>query len=147
LSDLFGFSVFKDRSNKSQIPLLERKTLNDYGLKHGDFVYVVMNPSQEENNSLALDSSNNRVENNHNQNCFVVSEKGLVEDEVDLVLYSQKGLIDRPPDPKTCRHGLNAKCVHCVPIEPYDENYLREHNIKHMSFHTYLKKLTNGIDK
>jgi nuclear protein localization family protein 4 len=145
LSDLFGFEVFKDRSNKCQIPLLERKTLNDYDLKHGDFVYVVIKPEQQ-NNSLDLNPSN-RVENNNNQNLFAIGEKGLVEDEVDLVLYSQKGLIDRPPDPKTCRHGLNAKCVYCVPIEPYDENYLREHNIKHMSFHTYLKKLTNGIDK
>lgn len=69
------------------------------------------------------------------------------EDEVDQLLAKQDGLIDRPPDSRLCRHGTNAKCVHCAPIEPYNEAHLREHNIKHMSFHAYLRKITSGIDK
>lgn len=35
--------------------------------------------------------------------------------------------------------------MHCSPLEPWDDNYLKEHKIKHMSFHAYLRKLTSGV--
>lgn len=47
----------------------------------------------------------------------------------------------------SCRHNSNGCCVHCSPIEPWDENYLKEQNIKHMSFHSYIRKLTSGVDR
>lgn len=43
-----------------------------------------------------------------------------------------------------CRHNSKGCCVHCSPLEPWDEGYLKEHNIKHMSFHAYLRKITSG---
>lgn len=46
-----------------------------------------------------------------------------------------------------CRHNSNGCCVHCSPIEPFDENYLKEQKIKHMSFHAYIRKLTSGVDR
>lgn len=46
-----------------------------------------------------------------------------------------------------CRHGANACCLHCSPLEPFDEAYLKEQKIKHMSFHSYLRKLTAGVDR
>uniref|UniRef100_A0A2K6V6Z0 Nuclear protein localization protein 4 homolog n=1 Tax=Saimiri boliviensis boliviensis TaxID=39432 RepID=A0A2K6V6Z0_SAIBB len=48
-----------------------------------------------------------------------------------------------------CRHGPLGKCVHCVPLEPFDEDYLNhlEPPVKHMSFHAYIRKLTGGADK
>lgn len=46
-----------------------------------------------------------------------------------------------------CRHNANSRCVHCSPLEPYDESYLREQNIKHLSFHSYLRKMTSGVDR
>ena len=44
-----------------------------------------------------------------------------------------------------CHHNKHGKCLHCIPIEPYDEDYLNNHNppIKHMSFQAYLRKLQN----
>jgi len=75
------------------------------------------------------------------------SEKTLKEDEVDILLWNTNGLIERPKDEKLCQHGSKAKCVHCTNLEPYDENYRKEHNIKHMSFHAYLRKMIGGIDK
>ena len=42
-----------------------------------------------------------------------------------------------------CQHNKSGKCLHCIPIEPYDEEYLKNHNppIKHMSFQAYIRKL------
>lgn len=37
--------------------------------------------------------------------------------------------------------------MHCIPREPFDEGYLAEKKIKHLSFHSYIKKLTSGADK
>lgn len=47
----------------------------------------------------------------------------------------------------SCQHVGNSRCFNCSSLEPYDEAYLKEHNIKHMSFHAYLRKLTAGQDK
>lgn len=46
-----------------------------------------------------------------------------------------------------CRHNSNSRCVHCSALEPYDETYLREQKIKHLSFHAYLRKMTSGVDR
>lgn len=80
-------------------------------------------------------------------NSHLANGTSVEEDEVDKILTKQNGLIEIKPDEKLCQHGNNAKCVHCAPLEPYDENYMHEHNIKHMSFHSYLRKITGGIDK
>jgi hypothetical protein len=42
-----------------------------------------------------------------------------------------------------CHHNKHGKCLHCIPIEPYDEEYLKNHSppIKHMSFQAYIRKL------
>lgn len=47
----------------------------------------------------------------------------------------------------SCHHGDNGCCVHCSPLEPYDEEYLKTQNMKHLSFHSYLRKMTAGIAK
>lgn len=46
-----------------------------------------------------------------------------------------------------CRHGSNGCCVHCSPLEPFDEVYMKEQNLKHLSFHSHLRKLTAGVDR
>ena len=76
-----------------------------------------------------------------------LSKKGPlpVEDEVDVLLRSRDGLIQRPRDPKMCRHAEKGQCIFCAPLEPYDESYLRAQSIKHLSFHAYLKKLRGGV--
>ncbi|XP_076243670.1 nuclear protein localization 4 isoform X2 [Calliopsis andreniformis] len=71
----------------------------------------------------------------------------VVEDEVDEQLWKLDGKIQRKRDEKLCRHGANGCCVHCSPLEPFDEAYLKEQNIKHLSFHSYLRKLTAGVDR
>ncbi|CAG03056.1 unnamed protein product, partial [Tetraodon nigroviridis] len=78
-----------------------------------------------------------------------VSPPQVQEDEIDQYLAKQDGKIYRNKDPQLCHHGALGKCVHCVPLEPFDEDYLNHLDppVKHMSFHAYLRKLTGGADK
>nr|CAG4644779.1 EOG090X05T8 [Leptodora kindtii] len=67
------------------------------------------------------------------------------EDEADVLLQKMDGMIPRKKDIKLCQHvGDNSSCIHCLPLEPYDPTYLEQHNIKHMSFHSYLRKMSSG---
>lgn len=138
LPGLSSFNVYKNRDKSDAILALERKKVSEYGLKHGDIVYLVfVESSSGDQGSGGTPTTPTKPTNG----------SSTKEDEVDIQLWKMRGLIERPRDERFCRHGANAKCVHCLPIEPYDEGYIREHNIKHMSFHAYLRKLTSGIDK
>ncbi|KAI7896832.1 NPL4 family-domain-containing protein [Mucor mucedo] len=105
---------------------LADKTIDSAGLKHGDIIYVTYSKPEEE-----------QVKPNSNENAPI----SVKQDAVDDFLEKQRGLIDRKKDPKFCRHGANAMCDYCMPLEPYDANYLEENKIKHMSFHAYLRQL------
>lgn len=154
--------VFKNRDKSHPIIGVERTLVSDHGLKHGDMLFVDIQtdiiPSSASSSTSSNDamstggtSTTDKFENGFDGALLFGSANGTatspVEDEVDIKLWSQSGLIERPPDEKLCRHGPKAKCLHCTPIEPYDENYLKEQKIKHMSFHSYLRKMTRGVDK
>ncbi|KAI6243005.1 hypothetical protein M3Y99_00211400 [Aphelenchoides fujianensis] len=64
-------------------------------------------------------------------------------DEVDQFLAAADGKVERKDLTQLCRHGPRQKCANCLPIDPYDEEYLRSKDIKHMSFHAYVRKLTD----
>ncbi|CAB3404758.1 unnamed protein product [Caenorhabditis bovis] len=67
-------------------------------------------------------------------------------DDVDRFLATQDGLIQRPKGPD-CRHSARQKCSNCLPLDPFDEEYLKKKDIKHMSFHSYIRKLTGSEGK
>ena len=73
----------------------------------------------------------------------------LFEDQVDRILASETGLISRERNPSTCQHGVKGQCINCAPLEPYNQTYLDSHEppIRHLSFHSYLRKLAGGADK
>jgi nuclear protein localization family protein 4 len=59
---------------------------------------------------------------------------------LDAQLEADRGTIKRPKDSHLCRHGEKAMCQHCQPLEPYDAAYLHSQGIKHLSFHSWLRK-------
>ncbi|KAJ1514089.1 nuclear protein localization protein 4 [Coelomomyces lativittatus] len=107
------------------------------GLKHGDIVSIDFPSSMEETkneNSTMLPSSTFSSVNSSSSNILEV-------DPVNKYLESLDGLIHRQRDPNFCRHGDKGMCEYCSPLEPYDKHYMQANKIKHLSFHSYLRKL------
>jgi nuclear protein localization family protein 4 len=74
---------------------------------------------------------------------MVVQAKSRNIDEVDDYLEQQEGKINQERDAMLCHHNAHQKCTNCLPLDPYDEEYLKKKDIKHMSFHAYIRKLTD----
>ncbi|CAG0887577.1 unnamed protein product [Darwinula stevensoni] len=126
----FMFSLYKNKKRTGEIYSSNSQKIHSCNLKHGDMIFV--NPVNGKKKDLS--SSHRRSPSTVN----------VVEDEVDRLLWEQDGKIQRDRDPTYCRHSTHAQCVHCSPIDPWDENYLHDLKIKHLSFHAFLKKRSSG---
>ncbi|NXF13076.1 NPL4 protein, partial [Smithornis capensis] len=136
-----GFSVYTNRNRTGEITASQNKSLNLLKIKHGDMLFLYpLSPAG---------SSSETMDTSVSQNSRPGGAPQVVEDEIDQYLIKQDGKIYRNRDQQLCRHGPLGKCVHCVPLEPFDEDYLNhlEPPVKHMSFHAYIRKLTGGADK
>lgn len=153
-----GFALYKERNCTKELISSRSQTVKDSGLKHGDMIYLrsVAGPSTSKQpperspsvSSLASTSSATGFSREPTPSTSAGATALLNgEDPVDIELYKQDGRIQRKRDEKLCRHNSNGCCVHCSPLEPWDEAYLKEQKIKHFSFHSYLKKLTSGVDR
>lgn len=64
------------------------------------------------------------------------------EDSVDSYWRARDGKIPRGRDAQFCKHGAKGMCDYCMPLEPYDAAYHKENNIKYLSYHAYLRKIS-----
>ncbi|KAH9495810.1 Nuclear protein localization protein 4 [Bulinus truncatus] len=143
-----GWELYKERNKKNFIKASRAKKLSDYQIKHGDMLYIELSQKGRVESSSAPFSAE--------VSSHSFSETGLAslapdvqEDEVDRLLREEDGKIYRKRNEQLCRHGPQGKCLHCVPLEPYDKEFLSKCDppIKFLSFHSYIRKLTGGVDK
>lgn len=129
-------------------------------ISHGSQVYLDF--SQQ-----ALDTNGHSVSANRLNGKSVAAEEDVVipinttkaqtsvknpwetvkQSALDDRLDQQDGKITRPRDNKMCRHGAKGMCDYCMPLEPYNTEYLAEKKIKHLSYHAHLRKLNQGKNK
>jgi nuclear protein localization family protein 4 len=155
-----SIALFREKGQKNEIKCAASSTVTKAGLKNGDMLYLAKVDDMDLDDMCGVPSTSKGIKatqafrekessagDSQKTPSLARSFFNLKEDQVDVELWKSSGLIERPKNPILCKHGSNGKCVNCVPLEPYDEGYLKEHKINHMSFHSHLRKMTTGIDK
>ncbi|KAF9452572.1 polyubiquitin-tagged protein recognition complex, Npl4 component [Macrolepiota fuliginosa MF-IS2] len=131
------------RGNEIKIEVLKGRTLQNLGLNHGDLIFVSYQSKATSSSSLNAPTITAGVVNGPSTIDPAKRPWELVkEDPVDEYWRTQDGKIPRGKDAQFCKHGPKGMCDYCMPLEPYDAAYHKENNIKYLSYHAYLRKVT-----
>ncbi|KAK3299011.1 NPL4 family-domain-containing protein [Chaetomium fimeti] len=144
--------------------------ITQVGLSHGDLVFVSYQHQESVTNGgtvsdglpTSLQSSTNRLNGKpilptedhpidpppntsaeRIKNPWEVVRQSPLDDRLDR----QDGKIPRKRDNKMCRHGAKGMCDYCMPLDPFNAQYLEEKKIKYMSVHAYMRKTNSATNK
>ncbi|WVQ62138.1 nuclear protein localization protein 4 [Kwoniella botswanensis] len=135
------------------------RTVGDMGFSHGDLLFLSYKPISADPSSHPTTQAStshphpNQPDPSHPHthtepplpNTIPLTDLShVVEPDIDLYWKNQTGKIERKRDPDFCRHGEKGMCDYCMPLEPYDAKYQASQQIKHLSFHAYLRQLLSS---
>ncbi|GME66369.1 Nuclear protein localization protein [Neofusicoccum parvum] len=153
----------QDKSSARKLNTLKGVTFERVGLSHGSQVFLDYEEQKSETNGNAAAAaptttarlSGKPIAASDMPSVPIGGSGKLIKRPWEVIKQSPlddrldklDGKISRPKDQKMCRHGPKGMCDYCMPLEPYDAAYLAEKKIKHLSFHSYLRKLNAGKNK
>ncbi|WWC86305.1 nuclear protein localization protein 4 [Kwoniella dendrophila CBS 6074] len=135
------------------------RTVGDMGFSHGDLLFLSYKPISADPQSHPTTQASSshphpsQPDPSHPHthtdpplpNTIPLTDLSHVQEhDIDLYWKSQTGKIERKRDPDFCRHGEKGMCDYCMPLEPYDAKYQAAEQIKHLSYHAYLRKLLSS---
>ncbi|XP_039256624.2 nuclear protein localization protein 4 homolog [Styela clava] len=127
-----NWCLFQNRDRTNELKKGSRSKLSNKKLKHGDMCYLIFT------DGMNVAGDGGVVENEAPP---IVK---FTEDEIDVELWKQDGRI--PQNEKSSVRGGMFK-IDDLPINSWDESYLKSKDIKFLSFHAYMRQQTSGVDK
>jgi nuclear protein localization family protein 4 len=123
--------------------VLAGRTPVSMGFKNGEMLYLKFAESQ-------LDQQQHQQQHQQQQQQSFIEipngQQAVLELPIDIELKNDEGLIPRKRS-RFCRHGDKGMCEYCSPLPPWDNSYREENQIKHISFHAYVKRLDQATNK
>ncbi|SCU91995.1 LAMI_0E08262g1_1 [Lachancea mirantina] len=144
--DETSLAIGEKPSSLKPAATLATSTVEQLGLKHGDMLYVNYGTREDHNVENAENPDRDQSSVKLNAGVGFSAPLKVKELAIDQELESQDGLIPRAKS-SLCRHGDKGMCEYCAPLPPWDREYHEERNLKHISFHAYLKQLNEQTNK
>lgn len=144
--DLDSITINGISGTNREAKCITNQSIKSLGLNHGDMLIIDYKENQatakklEESSHLTI---NKNIETNYVAPTGPLHVKEL---EIDIELDKLDGLIKRKRS-SLCRHGDKGMCEYCSPLHPWDKEYQKERNTKHISFHAYVKELNHHTNK